>query len=211
MFRMYQMYRGKIIDSGFTDYTGVKRDMDQSLAYLQRAATSGSNRARIVLGKMYQGDGISVPTNHAAARTLYEQALRSSYAKPDEKGAAAYQLGNLYYDGKGVPKSVSQSVSYFKQAGGFGHSKSYYYLGLMYGQALGVPKSNDKAFEYLLKAAKLGHVDAQYTVAFNFLKGEGTAVNHHEGRKWLAEAAENGHAKAKTELTELDQYFAKPK
>ena len=61
--------------------------------------------------------------------------------KAEAGGAwAQFSLGEMYYNGEGVPKDFAEAVSWYRKAADQGFAHAQYYLGLMYANGRGVPK-----------------------------------------------------------------------
>lgn len=78
---------------------GVTKDTKTGFEWVKRATSSGDSADELVLATLYL-EGTGTPPNPDAARNL----LESVYAKKDEQAPmAAYYLGWMYMEGKGVP------------------------------------------------------------------------------------------------------------
>ncbi len=75
-------------------------------------------------------------------------------------GDAQNNLGNMYREGKGVPRDDQQAVAWYRKAAEQWCSYSQYNLGLMYAYGLGVPKDEQSAYFWFLLASAQGHQDA---------------------------------------------------
>ena len=86
-----------------------------------------------------------------------------AYRKAADQGDSDAQnnLGNMYYNGEGVPKDAVQAGSWYRKAAGQGHPLAQYKLGLMYSTGTGVPKDVEQAVSWFSKAADQGHPGAQ--------------------------------------------------
>lgn len=130
--------------------------------------------------------------------------------------AAMYNLGVLYYQGKGVPKDVSQAVIWFQRSGEKGHADALASLGVLLYSGEGVPQNKVEAAKVFELAAQRGHVVAMNTLGEMYLKGDGVAQSLDTAKVWLKQAAEKGNAQAQQNLVaienfEKEQAKAKPK
>jgi serine/threonine protein kinase len=85
---------------------------------------------------------------------------------PDSQSSALtaeqyFQLGENYYNGKGVPKDLKKAVKYYQLAANKGHALAQYGLGFCYENGQGVPQDFKKAAEYYQLAAKQGNANAR--------------------------------------------------
>ncbi len=90
--------------------TGVPRDTEQALRYLQRALEQGERtRAPARLGWMYErGEG--VPRDPERALGLYRQAAEAG------NRAAMVALGRLYEQGLGVARDRGMAIAWYERA-----------------------------------------------------------------------------------------------
>lgn len=72
----------------------------------------------------------------------------------------AYELGQLYYDGRQVPQDLSKAVYWFEQASLKGQAQAQYRLGLMYLRGEGVPESKVQSYIVFKMAAVNGDEEA---------------------------------------------------
>src|SRR6185295_7827953 len=92
------------------------------------------------------------------------QGLRTRAQQGDAD--AQYYLGELYRDGKGVPKDSAQAVQWYTKAADRGHVAAQSDLGSMYFYGQGVPKDSAQAVQWYRKAAEQGDTYAQYNLGF---------------------------------------------
>lgn len=77
---------------------------------------------------------------------------------------ANYDIGERYYDGRGVPLDYRMAAEWFAKAAKLGHTKAKTNLGLMYLVGRGVRKDRQLASQYLADAAKQGDETAIETL-----------------------------------------------
>jgi hypothetical protein len=73
---------------------------------------------------------------------------------------AQYNLGKMYYFGKGVPQDYKTAVKWFTLAAEQGYARAQYSLGLMYALGVGVIQDNVYALMWWNIAASSGHKSA---------------------------------------------------
>ncbi len=78
--------------------------------------------------------------------------LKNLAAKGDPK--AEYDLGKLYYYGKGVPKSYFKAAYWAKKSAAQGNAKAEYALGVLYFYGQGVPKNYSKVTYWWKKSCQ---------------------------------------------------------
>ena len=79
-----------------------------------------------------------------------------------EKGDvnAQRELGGIYEEGKGVPRSYAKAAEWYRKAADQGDASSQFYLGGMYEEGLGVQKNAKIAKDWYAKACKNGFEQA---------------------------------------------------
>lgn len=70
--------------------------------------------------------------------------------------AAQFNLGLLYYDGRGVPQNFAEAALWFQQAADRGYAKAQHNLGAMYAVGKGVKRDYLKAYVWLSLCAAAG-------------------------------------------------------
>ena len=89
-------------------------------------------------------------------RRDYETALREFRPLAEQGNAKAqYNLGLMYYDGKGFPQDYAEAVKWYRKAAEQGYAKAQYNLGLMYVGELGVPQDYVQTHMWLDLAASI--------------------------------------------------------
>src|SRR2546425_133413 len=74
---------------------------------------------------------------------------------------AMFELGEMYANGKGVPKDAAKAAEWLQKWATQGDALAQFNLGIMYADGEGVPKDIAKAAGWLQKAATQGHATAQ--------------------------------------------------
>jgi TPR repeat protein len=119
---------------------------------------------------------------------------------------AAYLLGQLYEQGKGVTKSESEAFRYYKKAAALGQMDAMVKAGLLYrdgNKEIGLKRDYEKAIELLEKAAIAGSPEGQYRLADMYRRGLGVPVGRSEGLRWLILSGEKHYVPALLELARI--------
>lgn len=97
----------------------------------------------------------------AAKRGHFKKAY-SAWKPLAEQGnaRAQYNIGILYYNGQGVPKSYINAAQWYRKAAEQGDAAAQYNLGGMYYKGIGVQQDLFMAQEWLGLAATTGYADA---------------------------------------------------
>lgn len=117
--------------------------------------------------------------------------------------AAQVSLGDTYYLGEVVPKSMTEAVKWYRLAAAQGNAAAQYNLGTMYDNGEGVPESKTEAVSWFTLAAAHGDASAQYNLGNMYHKGEGVPRDNVQAYKWFSLAAAQGKATAKKTLAVL--------
>jgi hypothetical protein len=107
-------------------------------------------------------DVVPVLTFEQSFAALERENYRTAFAgfkKLAEQGdaSAQYNLGNMYREGKGVPKDEQQAAAWYHKAAEQGVASAQYNLGMMYGKGVGFPKDNQASYFWFLLASAQGH------------------------------------------------------
>jgi len=103
-----------------------------------------------------------------------------------------YELGDVYYFGRGVAKNYAEAVKWYKKAAERGHAGAQNDLGWMYQKGLGVPTDYAEAVKWYKKAAEQGNVTAQYRLGYMYANGLGVKKDNAEAEKWYQRARGRG-------------------
>ena len=75
---------------------------------------------------------------------------------------AQFNLGNMYYQGEGVPKNYTEAMKWYKKAAEQEHAIAQLNIGLIYDKGhIGIPKNNIKAYIWYSFASEHGIEEAK--------------------------------------------------
>ena len=155
---------------------------------------------------------------HAQAVNLYMKSAQMGYL------SAQFELGNCYYNGKGVAKNHAKAVEWWTKAATNTSEERFesmyddegvqmeftlknnspalakYNLAYCYHAGDGVAKNRQTAVKWYREAALDGDSDAQFTLANHYYNGEVVKKNIFAAFHWWEKAAEQGHVDAKNNL-----------
>ena len=98
----------------------------------------------------------------AAGAAAYERGDYSTALKEWEPlakaggSAAQFNVGLLYYDGRGVPQDFSEAAQWFEKSADHGYAKAQHNLGAMYAVGKGVKRDYVQAYKWLSLCAASG-------------------------------------------------------
>ena len=109
----------------------------------------------------------------------YATALRLLRPLADQGSAPAqFNLGIMYYHGRGVRQNDPEAAKWFHLAADQGDAPAQFNLGVMYSEGQGVPQDYAEAVKWYRLAANQGHAQAQYNLGLWYTSG-GDAVSAH--------------------------------
>jgi len=205
---------GDLYDAG----QGVPKDYAQAAFWYRKAAEQGDADGQYDLGTWYEeglNKGVlqddaqtafwrrkirawrayinSVDFNHSEHWRYTQAALW--YRKAAEQGNSVAQdaLGDLYYNGQGVPQDYTQAALWYRKAAEQGNSVAQDALGDLYYNGQGVPQDYTQAALWYRKAAEQGDAEAQDALGDLYNNGRGVPRDYAEAYFWydLAAAGEN--------------------
>jgi TPR repeat protein len=107
-------------------------------------------------------------------------------------GAAMFQLGCRFQNGRGVSKNVKQARTWFRRAVDADNDDARVALGQMYASGTGVKQCKQMAFQFYRRAADNGCAEAMRHVGLCFLDAFGAKRNAHAAVEWLGRAMDAG-------------------
>lgn len=119
---------------------------------------------------------------------------------------AAWIMGNLYYQGRGVIQSDKQAYEYYYQAAMGGHPGAQTMVGLYLEQGnaqAGVKRDYAQSRQWLEKAAMQRFPEAQYQLGRVYREGIGIDPEPSEGIRWYILAATKRYVPAYLTLAKI--------
>ena len=133
---------------------GFKKDRDEAMSSLLKAANQGHAYAQYQLGLAYGGD-----RDEENAAKFHRAAAEQGLAE------AQFMLGGMYAEGVGLPKNEATAVEWWRKAAEQNHMQAQNNLGQFYVfGGVGVPQDREEAVRWLRKAASAGSADATKTL-----------------------------------------------
>ena len=102
---------------------------------------------------------------------------------------AQYNLGLMYYNGRGILRDYAEAVRWYRKAADQGDADAQNNLGAMYHDGQGVPQDYAEAVRWFRKAADQGHTDAQSNLGLMYKYGRGVPRDHVAAYIWFNLAA----------------------
>ncbi|MDB5051542.1 MAG: ybeQ [Fibrobacteres bacterium] len=116
-----------------------------------------------------------------------------------------FQVGQMYEQGKDVPRNDSLAFKWYKKAAEKGLSESQYKVALMYRTGKGTTKSSYQAAHWFQAAAEQGNAKAQVKLGQMYRNGKGVERNETTAFKWFLKAADQKDPDAEKIIAELKE------
>jgi hypothetical protein len=125
-------------------------------------------------------------------------ATRSRAEQGDAR--AQFNLGYMYFYGKGVPQSYAESARWCRKAAEQGDAAAESHLGSLYLYGNGVPQDYTEAASWYRKAAEQNEPTGALGLAAAYFYGKGISQDYTEAISWYRKSAELGNAGAQSSL-----------
>ncbi|MGM0633818.1 MAG: tetratricopeptide repeat protein [Pseudomonadota bacterium] len=191
-----------LLASSLPGWSAEESDLDRQQAELQAAYDA----YEIGLDAARSGD--------------YDTALREfRQAAEDGLDVAQYNLGILYFTGRGVEEDPEQALNWLTRAAEQGHTTAQFNVGVMYFNGQGVnagwqsvwplslltrSRNRAEAAEWYERAASSGHAEAQYYLATMYQDGLGVERDPVQAHFWAQAARDNDYPQAAALLQSLE-------
>ena len=123
-------------------------------------------------------------------------------AESGDVGTQCY-LGQLYWQGKEVPKDCNEALKWFRLAAGQGYAEAQLALSSIYYLGQGVPQDYRESVKWLRLAAEQGNATAQFQLGCAYSLGEGISKDYSQAYALLRLAAARGNADAASMIPEV--------
>ena len=136
----------------------------------------------------------------------YDTAYREfAIAAETALDVAQYNLGILYFTGRGVDVDYDQAFKWTQAAADQGHIAALFNLGTLYFSGQGTGADEDKAVELYSRSARSGSADAAITLARMYRDGESVSADPVQAHAWASMALNNEHIEAALLRDEIER------
>ena len=115
---------------------------------------------------------------------------------------AQYNLGVMYYEGKGVRQDYAAASQWYRLAADQGYALAQSNLGVLYVKGQGVPQDYAEMIKWYYRAADQGVAVAQYNLGVTYYEGKGVRQDFVQAHKWFNLAASRLSASEKERMDE---------
>ncbi len=164
---------------------GVKKDWTEAGKWFRRAADQGDEYSKLLLAIVLDAEGKFVE-----AANLYR------FAADKGEASAQFRLGQLYLDGRGVPKDPAEAAKLFRRAAEQGYAEGQEKLGILLFEGVGIRQDASAAVKLWLKAAAQGKTTSKYLLGQAYYRGAGVEQDYVEAARWFRLAAQEGDEEA---------------
>lgn len=105
--------------------------------------------------------------------------------------AAAFEIGNRWFDGRGVPANMAEAKRWFEIALKEGSMPAAYRLGNIYEKGFGAPKDLAAAQRYYTLAAEAGNIKAMHNLAVLAAEGADGKPDYKLAARWFRIASDH--------------------
>jgi TPR repeat protein len=149
---------------------------------ITNVAERGNTGAQVLLALDYLHGHGGVALDEQRAAFWFEKAAAGGNAY------AQTMLGDMYAEGRGVPRNIGQARRWREKAAQQGNARAQLKLGEMYLYGMGNARDDQKAGEWLGKAGDQGDAHAQYLLGRLYREGRGLPQDLQRGQNWLERA-----------------------
>jgi TPR repeat protein len=109
---------------------------------------------------------------------------------------AQFNLGLMYFHGRGLPLDYVQAAAWYQLAAEQGHTDAQINLASMYSNGEGVAQYDAEAARLCTLAADSGNVGAQFNIGLMYANGKGVVKDQVKAHMWLSIAIASGFSRA---------------
>lgn len=196
-----RLLRDAEADTIVTGIIRIGQGPDDLIASLRASAAQGNRDATLALGdvSLFDLDGRGEPR---AAEEYYLRAFRMGDAR------AAYRLGTMFANGRGVATDLAVATRWFRLAADGGFPAGQHALGLTwwnsrYWTGLALVGDYTEAVRLFRLAAERGHAPSYLYLGLAHHYGYGVDRDYAQAADWYREAAAAGEVEAMVRLAEM--------
>ncbi len=176
---------------------GVEVDDLAAVRLYRQTAQSGYAQSLNRLALMHFRGELGVAQDFVQARDYFSLA-----AKAGDKNAQ-FNLGKLYFEGKGTDKNLDQALALYRQAAAQDHILALNTLGALYKKGAKSPADKEKARQYFQRSAEFGNAVGLFESGLFQLEQGDDVANRIAAHRLFNLAAARGHPRALEALREL--------
>lgn len=148
------------------------------------------------------GDGVqeklSNPIDFLQCRLVTDKPLCFKAVQGD--AVSQVDLGDVYYNGDGVPKSYEKAAYWFEKAAKQGDAEGQNNLAVLYRDGKVIEKSIEKSIYWFKKAVAQNNAMAQISLGYAYEKGKGVPQSYKKAAELYRKSAKQGEVRGMTNL-----------
>ena len=102
--------------------------------------------------------------------------------------SAETAIGDLYFNGHGVPVDYGQAMAWYRKAAAKGNATAEEGIGSLYERGQGVRQDHVEATKWFRRAAAKGNADAMNWLGYLYTHGLGVTADLAQAQSWFAKA-----------------------
>lgn len=164
-----------------------EEEAQEDLKRLGQTATAGAQQNSELTGAallVKQGRDLVAGGNPRSGMQKFLEASKQGNSDAD------FEIGALYFRGRGVDKSNNEALYWFERAAQGGNVAAMSLAGMQYYSGLGIAVNYAKAAQWLAKPAEAGYVSAQYCLALMYRDGQGVSRDPKKAFDLLTKATQ---------------------
>ena len=167
--------------------SGVELDLEKGQELLFESAQLGFGPAQLALGEALLFGNIGLDRNEEQAWYWLNRALEHGLP------LAKYYVGQIYYQGRVVPKDIQKAFQFALQAAEEGEPVAYRTVGFSYWNGDGIARNEREAIKWLKRAAESGDIDAIAKLAVTYMYGgDSIEADRSVAIKYLIQGSDGG-------------------
>lgn len=135
--------------------------------------------------------------DYSLAKKLYEESAKLGFA------AAEYEIGELYYYGRGVKQDYEKSIEWYRRAAHKNDASALNDIGAAYESGKGLKIDRKEAVSWFFRASEIGSSRADYSLGFRYKDGDFLPQDYSKAFYYFERSAEAGDIDAQYELAKL--------
>lgn len=161
--------------------------MDDPLAlqWFMRSAQFGNSDSQFNTGLSYQYGVMGREIDMERAMYWYTKAAESG------QEFALLNMGEIYYNGRGVAFDFDRALYYFTWAADKGETQAMVNLGNIYNEGIYVKRDTEMAIAYWLDAAQRGVISCYALIGKMYSQGDGVRQNHKTALAYFRQGADD--------------------
>lgn len=163
----------------------VHENKEKTVEWYTKAAENGHTEAMCRLAKCYECRQTCVEQSNEKAAEWYLKAAENGHVN------AMYDIGDLFFCGRGVERNAEKGVEWYTKAAENGHIDAMRTLGTRFLNSKDI--SDSEAFKWFLMAAENGDFRSMEDVGKMYMNGQGVRQDYEKAVEWFVKASKRNY------------------